>query len=111
MTSRQSQGIRRIPAALWPRTGEPLRNQLRIDRNESCNRGYFPYDQRNAETVVAPDEQRLNLLEVGELLHQLLHAVAAEQYGQLGVFAIAFTHQYRALAILRVAHAIVSLQI
>ena len=39
----------------------------------------------------------LELFEVGEFLHQLLHAVPREHHGELGVFAVAFAHQDRAL--------------
>jgi len=38
LTSRRIECLRRIPAANLPRAGKPLRNQVRIDRNESCNR-------------------------------------------------------------------------
>jgi len=38
LTSRLIECLRRIPAANLPRAGKPLRNQVRIDHNESCNR-------------------------------------------------------------------------
>lgn len=53
---------------------------------------------------------QLNLFQIGEFLHQLLHAVPREQHGQLRVLALAFAHHHRAFAILAVAHALPLLQ-
>ena len=42
---------------------------------------------------------RSELAQVGELFHQLLHAVTGEEHGELGVFAVAFAHEHGAFAI------------
>src|SRR5512146_2546113 len=44
-------------------------------------------------------------LQLGKLLHQLFHTVAADLNGDLGFVAIAFSANHRALTILRVNHA------
>jgi len=50
--------------------------------------------------------QASDLLQVGEFLHQLFHAVAGKEDRQLGVFAVALAHEDGALAVLRVADAL-----
>ncbi len=52
------------------------------------------------------ENARLDLLQVGEFLHQLLHAVTVEHDGELGVFAISFANQDSAFAIFCVANAL-----
>jgi len=44
-----------------------------------------------------------NLLQIGELFHQLFHAVAGEKDGELGVFAVAFAQEDGAFAVFCVA--------
>ena len=51
-----------------------------------------------------------NLLQIGELLHQLFHAVTVEQDSELGVFAVALAHENGALAVFAVADALAFLQ-
>ena len=54
---------------------------------------------------------RSDFLQIGELLHQLLHAMASEEDGELGVLALAFAHEHSALAVLGVADALAFLEI
>jgi hypothetical protein len=51
-----------------------------------------------------------NPLQIGELLHQLLHAVPVEQDGELGVFAVALAHENGAFAVFAVADALAFFQ-
>src|SRR5580658_8256706 len=53
----------------------------------------------------------LKLLQVGELLHQLFHAVPGEEDRQLGIFSLALPHQDGSFAVLRVANALTLLQV
>ena len=39
------------------------------------------------------------LAEIGELFHQLFHAVVGEEHGELGVFAVAFALEHGSLTI------------
>src|SRR6202044_552320 len=48
---------------------------------------------------------RLQTLELGELLDQLLHAVTTKLYGKLGIFAVSFAREDDAFAVFGVAHA------
>jgi len=51
-----------------------------------------------------------NLLQIGELFHQLFHAVAGKKDGELGVFSVAFAQQDGAFAVLGVADALTFFQ-
>ncbi len=48
----------------------------------------------------------LELFEVGEFLHQLLHAVPRKEHGELGFIAVAFAHHDLPFTIFAVADAL-----
>src|SRR6476646_2770798 len=52
-----------------------------------------------------------DLLQVGEFFHQLFHSVAREEYGELGIVAIAFAHEDCAFAVFAVADALALFQV
>ncbi len=52
----------------------------------------------------------LELLEVGKFFHQLFHAVAREEHGELGIVAVAFAHNDLAFAVFAVAHTLAFLE-
>ena len=55
---------------------------------------------------IRDERHGLELAQICELFHQLLHAVPVEEDGELDVFAVALAHEDGAFAVFRVADAL-----
>ena len=48
---------------------------------------------------IRDERHGLELAQICEFFHQLLHAMPGEEHGELGVFAVAFALEHGALAV------------